>query len=79
MSFYYIVTFTKASGGNITNVYSYNNPNIVPLTGDELRNFSKHIIAIEQPVIAALNESLTSCFNQEYGYTSYIDLTRYKI
>jgi hypothetical protein len=73
MSFYYIVTFTKAAG--IQNIYNYSHPNIVPLAGEDLTRFAQNIISIEGPLMATLNESLTACFNQQYGYTTFADLT----
>ena len=73
MSFYYIVTFTKAAG--IQNIYKYEHPNITPIIGEDSITLAKSIISVEGPIIAALNESLTSCFNQSYGYTSFAELT----
>jgi hypothetical protein len=73
MSFYYIVTITKSAG--ISNIFKYDHPNIIPLVGEEAITFAKNIISIEGPIIAALNESLTACYNTEYGYTSFADLT----
>jgi hypothetical protein len=74
MSFYYIVSFTKAAGG-ITNIFRYEHPNIIPLVGEQAITFAKNIIAIQEPIITSLNESLTACYNTPYVYTSFTDLT----